>query len=106
MFLGVMAATGLRDHDRLEGVSNYVIWNARISILLDEHDLKAFIDNVVAVPADPDPLKAYKKDMAKAKRRLILNGVRDHVVSHIVGKGMTKEMQDALAALYQGSSEH
>lgn len=51
-----------------------------------------------------DPLKAYKKDMAKAKR-LILDGVRDHIVSHIVGKGTTKEMWDALATLYQGSSK-
>lgn len=42
--------------------------------------------------------------MAKAIR-LILDGVRDHVVCHIVGKGTVKEMWDALATLYQGSSE-
>ena len=75
-----------------------------MSFLLDEHDLKTFIDSVVPVPADPDPLKAYKKDMAKAKR-LILNRVRDHVVCHIASKGTTKEMWDALATLYQGFSE-
>ena len=104
MFLGMMAALGLRDQDRLEGASNYVIWKERISFLLNEHDLKAFIDNVVAVPADPDPLKAYKKDMAKAKR-LILDRVRDRIISQISSKGTAKETWDALATLYQGSSK-
>ena len=88
----------------MEGASNYVIWKAIISFLLDEHELKTFIDNVVDVPADPDPLKAYKKDMDKAKRS-ILDGVRVHIVSHISRKGNAKEMWDALVTLYQGSSE-
>ena len=94
-----MAASGLRDQDRLEGASNYVIWKARISFLLDEHDLKHFIDSAHAEPVDATPLRAFKKNMAKAKR-LILDGVKDHIVSHISGKGTTKEMWDALATLY------
>ena len=99
-----MRATRLRDQDRLEGASNFVIWKERISFLLDEHDLKAFIDNVVDVPTDSDLLKVYKKYMAKAKR-LILDGVRDHTVSHIFGKWIAKEMWDALSTLYEGSFE-
>ena len=58
---------------------------------------------MVVVPVDADPLKAYKKNMEKAKQ-LILDEVRDHVVCHITGKGTTKEMWDALVTLYQGSS--
>ena len=42
--------------------------------------------------------------MAKAKR-LILDGVRDHVVCHIAVKETAKEVWDALATLYQGSFE-
>jgi len=99
-----MVDNGLRDQDRLDGASNYVIWKARISCLLDEHDLKAYVDSVVVEPVDVDPLKKYKAEMVKAKR-LILNKMRDHVVCHIAGKGTTKEMWDALATLYQGSSE-
>jgi len=37
-----MAIVGLRDQDRLEGDSSYVIWKARMSLLLDEHGLKMF----------------------------------------------------------------
>ena len=52
-----MAAHGLRDQDRLEEASNYVIWKARITCLLDEYDLKLFVTSMVVVPTDPDPLK-------------------------------------------------
>jgi len=51
----------------LDGASNYVIWKARISCLLDEHDLKRYVDNVVDVLGDVDPIKKYKNEMAKAK---------------------------------------
>ncbi|MCY6488073.1 hypothetical protein, partial [Actinobacillus pleuropneumoniae] len=80
-----------------------VIWKATISCLLDEYDLKAYIDNVVAIPTDADQMKTYKKEMAKAKR-LILDGVRDHVVSHIADKDTARQRWEALATLYQGSS--
>jgi len=77
-----MASSGLRDQHRLDGTSNYVIWKARMSCLLDEHFLKDYVDSVVVVPADLDPLKQYKREMVKAKR-MILDGVKDHVVCHI-----------------------
>ena len=74
-----MATSGLRDQDRLDGASNYAIWKARMPFLLDEHGLKTYVDNVVVVPADADPLKKYRAEMAKAKR-MILDGVKDHMV--------------------------
>jgi len=63
-----------------------------------------YVDSVVAVLADADPLKKYKTEMAKVKR-MILDGVKDHVVCHVASRGIAKEMWDALATLYQGSSE-
>ena len=98
-----MATSGLRDQDRLDGASHYVIWKARMSFLLDEHVLKAYVNNVVAVLANADPLKKYISEMAKAKT-MILDGVKDHVVCHVSSRGTAKEMWDALATLYQGYS--
>jgi len=99
-----MVASGLRDQDRLDGAYNYVIWKERMSFLLDEHFLRIYVDNVVAEPADPDPLKKYKGEMEKNKR-MILEGVKDHIVCQITDKETTKEMWYALLMLYQGSSE-
>jgi len=84
-----MTTARLRDQDRLNGSSNYVIQISRMSFLLDEYGLKAYIDNVVAVPQDADQLKEYHKEMAWAKQ-LILGGVRDHIVSHVAEKGIAK----------------
>ena len=55
---------------------------------------------MVAIPTDADQLKEYIKEMAWVKR-LILDGVRDHIVLHIDGKDTAKQMWDALATLYQ-----
>ena len=75
-----------------------------MSFLLDEHALKTYVDSVVAEPANADLLKKYKAEMAKAKS-MILDGVKDHVVCHVASRATGKEMWDALAMLYQGSSE-
>lgn len=45
-----MTTTRLRDQDRLEVSSNYVISKAKMSFLLDEFGLEIYIDNVVEVP--------------------------------------------------------
>lgn len=49
-----MATVGLKDQDRLEGASNYVIGKARMLFLLDEYGQKAYAESIVAVPQDPD----------------------------------------------------
>ena len=87
-----MASNELRDQDRLEGASNYVIWKSRIEFLLDEHDLKALIESALVEPLDVAHLRQFKKNMARAKR-LILDGVKDHIVPHIAAKNIARTMQ-------------
>jgi len=94
---------GLRDQDRLDGASNFVIWKTRILSVLDRHRIKAFALRTVAIPVDPTDNEKYKDAMANAKC-IILDGVKDHVVQHIAKKNMTKEMWDTLMTLYQGTS--
>lgn len=53
---------------------------------------------------DPQ-LDNSNKEMAKAKQ-LILDGIQDHIVSHLAAKNTTKEMWDALATLYQNPSQN
>ena len=56
-----MAMNGLRDHDRLDGASNFVIWKARILAILDKHHIKDYALKVVAEPVDTDPFKKYEE---------------------------------------------
>lgn len=75
-----------------------------MSFLLDEYSLKMYAKRVIAQLTDVDQLANYNMEMAKAKR-LILDGVRDHIVSHVAIKNMAKEMWDALTSLHQNPSE-
>lgn len=88
----------------MEGASNHVIWNTRSIAILEEYDLEAYVNSLVVVPTDNDQKKKYKAKQGKAKR-LILNGVQDHVVAHLQGKDTAREMWEALSSLYEGSSE-
>ena len=49
-------------------------------------------------------MKDYRKEITRAKR-LILDRVMDHIVSHIYEKGTVGEMWKTLSTLYQGTSE-
>lgn len=98
-----MATHGLRDQDRLDGVSNFVSWKEKILSVLDEHHIKHLVESIVVVPIDTDPLKKYEEAQAKAKR-LIMDEVKDHVVPHIAEKDTTHEMWISLTKLYQGTS--
>lgn len=86
-----MVTACLRDHNRLDRASNFGVWKAKMQFLLDEHGLKEFVTTVIVVPIDHIHLHKYKKNMAKAKR-MVLDGVRDHIILHIANKAIAKEV--------------
>jgi len=98
-----MAVNGLRDQDRLDGASNFVIWKARILAVLDRHRIKDFALRIMGIPVNPTENEKYEDAMARVKC-MILDGVKDHVIPHIAEKNTTKEMWDTLNTLYQGTS--
>ena len=57
-----------------------------------------------ATPADPQQLAQHCKKDAKAKR-IVLEGVKDHIIPHLAGKKTTEEMWTTIIGLYQGTSE-
>ena len=75
--------------------------------ILEENGLKEFIEKYVPKPDDADAanLDAWKKKVAKA-RRIVLEGVRDHIVSSLHGKATPYAMWKALTDLFQSISGH
>ena len=94
-----MALHGVRDQDRLDRASNFAVWKARILSVLDKNCVKNFALKTIAIPVDPNDNDKYEEAMARAKC-IILDGVKDHVVPHIVEKEMKVEMWEALKNLY------
>ena len=64
------------------------------------------IGNVtVSVPTDAVQLAEFNKKNAKGKR-LILDGIKDHVIPHVRGKALAHEMWTTLTNLYQSTNEN
>ena len=74
--------------------------------VLEDNGLKEFIDRDVPKPTSIDVavLDACQKKVARA-RRILLEGVRDHIVSRIHGKSTPFAMWKALTDLFQSSSD-
>jgi len=102
-----MALNGLRIEYALEGSSNYVACKDYMEAMLEDSGLNKFIDNDIPKLAvyDAKDLAKWKKSVAKA-RRIILEGVQNHIVSNINGKETPYAMWQALTNLFQNSSDH
>jgi 2-phosphoglycerate kinase len=65
-----------------------------------------FMSTIVPVPSsDPIALDIHEVKEARAQR-IILDGVRDHLIPHLAEKQTTKEMWDALKNLYEAKNEN
>ena len=77
-----------------------------MSCILRENKIWSFVSTIVVVPSI-DPIALYLHEVKKAKdQRLILDGVKDHLIPHFAEKRTTKEMWDALKKLYKAKNEN
>jgi hypothetical protein len=93
----------LKLEDRLEGETNFQAWKERVLLLLEENDLKEYVESVVTDPTDPQELTTHKKKEVKVKW-VLLESVKDHLIPHIAEKTTAKNMYDALVGLYQNKN--
>jgi hypothetical protein len=102
-----MSFIGLRLEYALEGSSNYIAWKDRMEAVLEDNGLKDYIDRDVpkSDATDTANLDAWKKKVEKA-RRILLEGVRDQIVSGLHGKTTPHAMWKVLMDLFQKSSDH
>lgn len=70
--------------------------------VLEDNGLKDFIDQEFPKSTDATQLAEWKKCVARA-RRILLEGVRDHIVSSLHGKETPFSMCKTLKDLYQNS---
>ena len=90
-----------------EGSSNYISWKDRMEVVPEDNGLKEFIDKDVPKPdvADDANLDAWKMKVEKA-RRILLEGVQDHIVSRIHRKVTPYAMWKTLTDLFQNNNDH
>ena len=85
----------------LEGSLNFIAWRDGIDPVLEDNGLKEFIDQEVPKlsATDAQKLAEWKKCVARA-RQIILEGVRDHIVSSLHGKKTSHAMWKALKDIF------
>ena len=91
----------------LEGSSKYIAWKDRMEVVLEDNGFMEFIEKDVPKPtsADAAVIDAWKKKVARA-RRILLEGVKDHIVSSLHGKANPYAMWKALTDLFQSNNDH
>ena len=101
-----MAFNGLRLEYALDGSSNYIAWKERMEAVLEDNGLKEFIDSDVPKPGSSDAtlLDAWQNKIAKT-RRILLEGVKDHIVSSLHEKATPFLMWKALTDLFRSRSD-
>jgi len=97
-----MAFNGLRLEYALDGSLNYIAWKDHMEAILKDNGLKDFIDQEVPnlVVANAIELVEWKKCVARS-RRILLEGVQDHIVSSLHGKETLFLMWKTLKDLYK-----
>ena len=99
-------ATSIRFEDRLDGISNYLQWKVRMSALLKENKIWNCVSSIVVVPAaDPVALDLHEVKEARAQR-IILDGVKNHLIPHLAEKKTAKEMWDVVKNLFEANNEN
>ena len=90
----------------LNGSLNYIAWKDRMEVVLEDNGLKEFINSDVPNPGSSDVAlpDAWKKKIAKT-RRILLEGVKDHIVSSLHGKATPFLMWKALTDFFQSRSD-
>ena len=78
-----------------------------MEVVLEDNGLKDFIDSDVPKPTSSDAalLDAWQKKVAKT-RIILLEGVKDHIVSSLHGKSTPFSMWKALTDIFQSNSDH
>jgi hypothetical protein len=94
----------IRFEDRLEGISNYLQWKVRMSVVLKENKIWNYVNyDVVAPTTDLVALDLHEVKKAKAQR-IILDGVKDPLIPHLSEKKTAYEMWEGLKNLFEAKN--
>jgi hypothetical protein len=97
-----MSMSHMQEEDRLEGARNSSPCKTMITFSLEGLELWYIVHAPVVIPHATAPVLVadFKKRNKKAKRT-ICDGVRDHVIPHLTGKGYAFEIWESFCKLYQ-----
>ena len=83
----------IRYEYRLDGISNYLPWKFRITVVLKEWKIWNFANTKMTKPTDKDDLEEHEY-LESIAHRLIVDGVNDHLIPQLEKKKIANDMWD------------
>ena len=96
--------TNLRYEDRLDGASNYVQWNYIVKNALQERKVWNIVENLVSIPTNAKEKEIYYASEIWAQR-ILLDGLKDHMVPNIGENKIVHEIWAHLKGLFEAKHE-
>jgi hypothetical protein len=89
----------------LDGFSNNSPWKERIMLDLMENKIWEFDNTQITPPIDVAELVIHNQKDVKS-RCIILDGVNDHLIPHLLGNTIVRDVWEALNILFQIKNEN
>ena len=93
----------IRYEDMLDEVPNYIQWKFRIIVVLKDNNIWHFFNTIVKTSTDPNAIDIHEVNEAK-EQRIILHGLKYHLIPHIVEKNIAKDMWDTLKNIFEAKN--
>lgn len=102
-----MAFNGMRLEYSSEGSLDFIYYKDRMEVVLYENGFLDYIKIYITKPGSIDAHNLAQRNKYVAKeRRIILEGVRDHIVSNIHGKETPISMWTTVTNILKNNSDH
>ena len=98
-----MSSFTFKEHEKLGDASSFAAWKVRLEIIAENNDVLEYIQG--RIPEPPENASAsiksrYKKGESKAKR-IIVDGLQDHLLAYVGNLRKSKDMYDKIADMYE-----
>jgi hypothetical protein len=94
------SSISVKVEDRLEGATNFNVWNLHITNILQEHDLEKYVTTVVEEPMNNIGRMDFRKSQEKAKK-IIFESIKESIMTAMTSLMTVKECMDTLVNLYE-----
>ena len=89
--------------DKLGESENFRAWKYRISLVLEGNELDSYISGEFSVLEGDEAKALHKKNLVKAKK-IIVDSIKDHLISQVSSLTTPNEMFDSLTKLFEGNN--
>ena len=83
--------------------SNFAAWEVRLEIIVDNNVVLEYIEGRISEApknASASLKNMYKKGESKAKK-IIVDGLQDHLLAYVGNLGKSKDMYDKIADMHE-----